>query len=168
MDDAMINFNTATACIYFVSFVIFGNFILVNLFLGIIVDTLVSDYEENITIEDELNTEENLNNLTLKNIERLAKLHQKSEKMSIKKTIKSNLKSTKKQPDNEKKNTVIDGDGNLIMKSSGISFPSTCLSKHGGTIDSGNNEMEHTDNITISSTPEPISKGTVPNMSFII
>ena len=70
MDDAMNNFNTTVASVYFISFVIFGNFILVNLFLGIIVDTLVGDYEENIIIETELQGDGDMNNLTLRNIER--------------------------------------------------------------------------------------------------
>ena len=88
---------------------------MVNLFLGIIVDTLVSDYEENIIIEDELNAEENLNNLTLRNIERLAKLHQKAEKKGIKNTLKkgikkSNLKATKEQLDKETNKTFLNDD----------------------------------------------------------
>lgn len=72
MDDAMANFNTTFAVIYFISFIIFGNFILINLFLGIIVDTLASEYEENMITADV--PDEDSKNLTFRDIERLKKI----------------------------------------------------------------------------------------------
>ena len=159
MDDAMITSSTPIACIYFISFVIFGNFILVNLFLGIIVDTLVSDYEENIIIEEELDGEADINNLTLRNIERLAKLHHKAEKKGIKKTIKSNLKGSKKKPNKEMGMGLGSSkDSNNVIKiSPAVSTDSACLGSQGAP--AVGTTSKYADDVAVSSTPETESKG---------
>ena len=117
MDDAMTDFNTPITIIYFISFVIFGNFILVNLFLGIIVDTLVSDYEDNIVIKEQLQV--NVNNLTSRNIERLKKLHKTTG--DVRKP--SNRRNSKLIDKKEKLNEIND------IQTNGISSPDNIKEK---------------------------------------
>lgn len=54
------------AITYFTSFVIFGNFILMNIFLGIIVDNLTSDFEENESENEEEKKERRMKKVSKK------------------------------------------------------------------------------------------------------
>ena len=69
---------TAIIILYFLSFVVIGNFILMNVFLGIIVDNLTSDYEETHEEEDLLQKQERINKLTLKSIGMVGKFYKNS------------------------------------------------------------------------------------------
>ena len=54
------------AITYFISFVLFGNFILMNIFLGIIVDNLTSDFEENESEDEEEKKERRMKKVSKK------------------------------------------------------------------------------------------------------
>ena len=54
------------AITYFTSFVLFGNFILMNIFLGIIVDNLTSDFEENESEDKEEKKERRMKKISKK------------------------------------------------------------------------------------------------------
>lgn len=117
IDDAITNHNTTLAIIYFISFILLGNFILVNLFLGIIVDTLVGDYEENMVMEG-TSLPTNTYKLNNKNVERLKRLHQANETGGgLKNKLKGTIKDFKGKmvAKRDKVDDIFDSNANISL-----------------------------------------------------
>lgn len=68
-------FTKVMAVVFYLSFVVVGNFILINVFLGIIVDNLTSDFEEQHEDEFEEEKRERMKRLTLKSVGLIGKMY---------------------------------------------------------------------------------------------
>ena len=76
-DNADDSFTKLASLLFFISFVVIGNFILMNVFLGIIVDNLTNDFEESHEEEFEKQKLKNKQKLTMKQVGILGKMFEK-------------------------------------------------------------------------------------------